>query len=48
MSQETLKAALGKTVQGIQENPAMSRVVFEAQTALVEDVRCTEIGRAHV
>ena len=41
MSQETLKAALGKTVQGIQENPAMSRVVFEAQTALVEDVRCT-------
>ncbi len=41
MSQETLKTALSKTVQGIQANPAMSRVVFEAQTALVEDVRCT-------
>lgn len=41
MSQETLKTALSRTVQGIQANPAMSRVVFEAQTALVEDVRCT-------
>lgn len=41
MSQESLKTALSKTVQGIQDNPAMSRVVFEAQTALVEDVRCT-------
>jgi uncharacterized OsmC-like protein len=41
MSQESLKAALSKTVQGIQDNPVMSRVVFEAQTALVEGVRCT-------
>jgi uncharacterized OsmC-like protein len=41
MSQEALKEALSKTAQGIQANPVMSRVVFEAQTALVEDVRCT-------
>ena len=41
MSQAALKEALTKTVMGIQENPVMSRVVFEAQTALVEGVRCT-------
>lgn len=41
MSQQSLKEALSKTVKGIQDNPVMSRVVFEAQTALVEDVRCT-------
>lgn len=41
MSQEALKKALSKTVKGIQDNPIMSRVVFEAQTALVEGVRCT-------
>jgi len=41
MSQEALKEALSKTAKGIQDNPVMSRVVFEAQTALVEDVRCT-------
>lgn len=41
MSQESLKQALGRTVQAIQDNPVMSRVVFEARTALVEDVRCT-------
>lgn len=41
MSQEALKEALSKTVKGIQDNPVMSRVVFEAQTALVEGVRCT-------
>ncbi|MCF8197130.1 MAG: OsmC family protein [Sulfuritalea sp.] len=41
MSQQALKEALSKTVQGIQENPIMSRVVFEAQTALVDGVRCT-------
>ncbi|CAG0942280.1 MAG: hypothetical protein EFKGCFLK_02793 [Rhodocyclaceae bacterium] len=41
MSQQSLKEALSRTVKGIQDNPAMSRVVFEAQTALVEDVRCT-------
>lgn len=41
MSQAALKEALSKTVQGIQDNPVMSRVVFEAQTALVEGVRCT-------
>lgn len=41
MSQAALKEALSKTVKGIQDNPVMSRVVFEAQTALVEGVRCT-------
>ena len=40
MSQAALKEALSKTVKGIQDNPVMSRVVFEAQTALVEGVRC--------
>lgn len=41
MSQAALKEALSKTVAGIQQNPIMSRVVFEAETALVEGVRCT-------
>ena len=41
MSQASLKEALSKTVAGIQQNPLMSRVVFEAETALVEGVRCT-------
>lgn len=41
MSQAALKEALSKTVKGIQDNPVMSRVVFEAETALVEGVRCT-------
>ncbi len=41
MSQNALKEALSKTVQGIQQNPVMSQVVFEARTALVEGVRCT-------
>ena len=41
MSQAALKEALSKTVKGIQDNPVMSRVVFEAQTALVEGVRCS-------
>lgn len=41
MSQQALKDALSKTVAGIQQNPIMSRVVFEAETALVEGVRCT-------
>ncbi|TRZ58174.1 MAG: OsmC family peroxiredoxin [Rhodocyclaceae bacterium] len=41
MSQASLKEALSKTVAGIQQNPLMSRVVFEAETALVEGVCCT-------
>jgi uncharacterized OsmC-like protein len=41
MSQASLKEALSKTVADIQQNPLMSRVVFEAETALVEGVRCT-------
>lgn len=41
MTQQSLKEALSNTVKGIQDNPVMSRVVFEARTALVEDVRCT-------
>ena len=41
MSQASLKEALSKTVAGIQQNPLMSRVVFEAETALVDGVRCS-------
>lgn len=41
MSQNALKDALSKTVQGIQQNPVMSQVVFEARTELVENVRCS-------
>lgn len=41
MSQAALKEALSKTVKGIQDNPVMSRVVFEAQTALIKGVRCS-------
>ena len=41
MTQQSLKEALSKTVKGTQHTPVMARVVFEAQTALVEDVRGT-------
>ena len=41
MSQETLKQTLGKTIDSIQKNPGMSRVVFRAETRLEEDVRCS-------
>lgn len=41
MSQETLKAALQKTIEGITENPSAGSLVFKAETNLEEDVRCT-------
>ncbi len=41
MTQATVKAALLKTIEGIQSNPKTSNVVFRAETVLVEDVRCS-------
>lgn len=40
MSQEQVKAALMKTIEGLQNNPAASKVIFRAETELVENVRC--------
>ena len=45
MSQASVKDALTKTIAGIQANPAGSNVVFRAETAWVEDVRCTAMIR---
>jgi putative redox protein len=41
MSQETVKAALMKSIAGIQSNPGAAKVVFRAETQLEEDVRCS-------
>lgn len=41
MSQESLAAALGKTIEAIKQKPEAAKVVFRSQTELVEDVRCT-------
>lgn len=41
MSQETVKAALMKTIAGIQGNGGAAKVVFRADTRLEEDVRCS-------
>lgn len=41
MSQESVQAALVKTINSIKENPANSNVVFRAETEWVEDVRCS-------
>lgn len=40
MSQEQVKAALLNTIEGLQNNPTASKVIFRADTELVEDVRC--------
>jgi putative redox protein len=40
MSQETLKAALQKTIAAVQNNASAARLVFRAETSLEEDVRC--------
>ncbi|MBC8210334.1 MAG: OsmC family protein [Gammaproteobacteria bacterium] len=40
MSQTNVKQALLKTIEGIKANPKMSKVIFRAETELVEDVRC--------
>jgi uncharacterized OsmC-like protein len=41
MSQETVKAALMKSIASIQGNPGSAKVVFRAETQLEEDVRCS-------
>ena len=40
MSQEEVKTALLKTIEGLQNNPNASKVVFRAETELMENVRC--------
>jgi len=45
MSQEQVKDALLKAIEGIKVNPAVSKVVFRAQTELVENVRCSAVVR---
>lgn len=41
MSQEDLKAALMKTIEGIKSNPATANVVFRAETRLEDGVCCS-------
>lgn len=41
MSQESVKAALLKTIEGVQKNPQMSNVVFRSETVWEGDVRCS-------
>jgi len=41
MSQADVKEAMMKAIGGIQENPNMSNVVFNAETEWEEDVRCS-------
>ena len=41
MSQESVKSALLGMIEAIKANPGVARVVFRADTELVEDVRCT-------
>ena len=41
MSQESVKAALLTTIESIKANPGAARLVFRADTELVEDVRCS-------
>ncbi|MHB1231912.1 MAG: OsmC family protein [Burkholderiales bacterium] len=41
MSQATVKAALLSTIESIKANPGVARLVFRADTELVEDVRCS-------
>ncbi|MGD9783255.1 MAG: OsmC family protein [Hyphomicrobiaceae bacterium] len=40
MSQEDVKSALLKTIESLQNNPNASKVIFRAETELVENVRC--------
>ena len=40
MSRESVKQALTGTIGAIQQNPAIANVVFRADTAWEEDVRC--------
>ncbi|BBP04224.1 OsmC family protein [Sulfuriferula plumbiphila] len=41
MSQASVKAALLNTIESIKANPGAARLVFRADTELVEDVRCS-------
>jgi len=41
MSQESVKAALMKSIAGIQASDGAAKVVFRAETQLEEDVRCS-------
>lgn len=41
MAQEDVKAAMMKLIGAIEANPKAANVFFKADTALVEDVRCT-------
>ncbi len=41
MSQETLKIALMKAIEGINANPGSAKVVFRADTALEDNLRCS-------
>lgn len=41
MSQQELKAALLKAIEGIKSNPAAAKLVFRAETQLEEGVRCS-------
>ncbi len=40
MTQETLKSALMKAIEGINNNPGSAKVVFRADTALEDNLRC--------
>ena len=41
MAQSDVKAAVMKSIEGIQANPTMSTVFFKASTQWEEDVRCS-------
>lgn len=45
MSQDNVKQALMKTMEGITASPSQSNVVFRAETEWVEGVRCTAAVR---
>lgn len=46
MTQQSLKSALQQTVAAIKADPATGQLVFRAETALEEDVRCSARVRA--
>jgi len=41
MSQESLKSTLQQTIEAISNKPETAKVVFRAETGLVENLRCT-------
>lgn len=42
---ENIRSALTKTIKGVQDNAKLGRVVFRADTQLVEDVHCRAVVR---